>query len=79
MSTFRSSAARARRSGSDGEPFRVSIGRVLLLRAGGVPALLRDTGEPTLTRRAVGKGQVYYLGACFSEEMVRRLLTDPSL
>ncbi|MBS5977985.1 MAG: beta-galactosidase trimerization domain-containing protein [Actinomyces urogenitalis] len=57
----------------------MSIGRVLLLRAGGVPALLRDTGEPALTRRAVGKGQVYYLGACFSEEMVRRLLTDPSL
>jgi len=27
----------------------------------------------------VGKGQVYYLGACFSEKMVRRLLTDPSL
>ncbi|MDK8237980.1 beta-galactosidase trimerization domain-containing protein [Actinomyces urogenitalis] len=57
----------------------MSIGRVLLLRAGGVPALLRDTGEPALTRRAVGKGQVYYLGACFSEKMVRRLLTDPSL
>lgn len=36
-------------------------------------------GEPALTRRTVGKGQVYYLGACFSEEMVRRLLTETGL
>ncbi|MFT3886625.1 MAG: beta-galactosidase [Arachnia sp.] len=31
-------------------------------------------GAPALTRRTVGEGVVYYLGACFSEELADRLL-----
>jgi beta-galactosidase len=31
-------------------------------------------GSPALTRRRVGAGVVYYLGACFSEELADRLL-----
>lgn len=33
-------------------------------------------GRPALTRRRLGQGTVYYLGACFSEAMVARLLRE---
>ncbi len=33
-------------------------------------------GAPALTRRTVGGGVVYYLGACFSQEMAVRLLEE---
>jgi beta-galactosidase len=36
-------------------------------------------GQPALTRRSVGAGTVYYLGACFSEPVVRTLLTTLGL
>ena len=31
-------------------------------------------GQPTLCHKVLGKGHVYYLGACFSGEMARALL-----